>query len=95
MNTSSFELLNTDMSHDEMVDIGECIQHHFTVYLTSLAEVDGAEPNNLHHMLMVACEKPLLELVMQKTNGNQSQASNWLGINRATLRKKLIQYKLD
>jgi Fis family transcriptional regulator len=45
-------------------------------------------------MMLSACEKPLLEWVMAKTRNNQSLASEWLGVNRATLRKKLQQYDL-
>ncbi|TDR30888.1 helix-turn-helix domain-containing protein [Hydromonas duriensis] len=95
MSTSSFELVNAELSHDEMVDISECIQHHFKVYLNALEGAEGAQPHDLHQMLLTACEKPLLELVMEKTKGNQSLASEWLGINRATLRKKLLAYDLE
>jgi Fis family transcriptional regulator len=40
-------------------------------------------------------EPPLLNSVMEYTKGNQSLASEILGINRATLRKKLKQYRLN
>jgi Fis family transcriptional regulator len=39
-------------------------------------------------------EAPLLEQVMQYTRNNQTKASNMLGLNRGTLRKKLKQYGL-
>ena len=39
-------------------------------------------------------EKPFLEVVMTKVNGNQSRAADILGINRNTLRKKLKTYNL-
>ena len=79
--------------HDEerMVDIATCLNHHFEVYFKGL---DGAMPSHLHQMMLSACEKPLLEWVMEKTRQNQSLASEWLGMNRATLRKKLQQYDL-
>ncbi|MGB5108304.1 MAG: helix-turn-helix domain-containing protein [Formosimonas sp.] len=95
MNTSSFQLIHAEVTHDDMVDIGTCIQHHFNVYLSALDDALGTQPHDLHQMLLAACEKPLLELVMDKANGNQSLASEWLGINRATLRKKLMQYALE
>jgi len=42
---------------------------------------------------VVACvEKPLLEVVMSHTGGNQTLAAQVLGINRNTLRKKMQQY---
>jgi Fis family transcriptional regulator len=39
-------------------------------------------------------EKPLLEVVMQRAGQNQSRAAEWLGLNRNTLRKKLIEHQL-
>ncbi len=39
-------------------------------------------------------EAPLFETVMEHTQGNQSRAAEILGINRATLRKKLKAYSL-
>ena len=45
-------------------------------------------------MVLREVERPLLEVVMQQTNGNQSRAAEVLGINRNTLRKKLKLYQL-
>ena len=41
-----------------------------------------------------AAEKPLLDVVMRHAEGNQSKAADWLGINRNTLRRKLLDHKL-
>ena len=40
-------------------------------------------------MVIRAVERPMLEVVMREANGNQLRASEMLGINRNTLRKKL------
>lgn len=93
MNHITFQLTD-QLSHDDMVAIPDCIKHHFNVYLNALEDAQGTVPHDLHAMLLVACEKPLFELVMSKTRGNQSLASEWLGMNRATLRKKLLQFGL-
>jgi len=45
-------------------------------------------------MVIQEVEKPLLQVVMQFSDQNQSKASRVLGINRNTLRKKLDQYGL-
>jgi len=54
----------------------------------------GAEPHSLHDMLIAMVEKPLLDVVMKQADGNQSKAAEWLGLNRNTLRRKLVDHKL-
>ena len=43
---------------------------------------------------MGGIEKPLVEIVLKETNGNQTKAANILGINRNTLRKKIAEYQI-
>ena len=57
-------------------------------------DLNGTDPDNLHEMLVKAVEKPLLEVVMEQAQHNQSRAVQWLGLNRNTLRKKLLEHKL-
>jgi Fis family transcriptional regulator len=40
-------------------------------------------------MVLKSVEKPMLEVVMKQTNGNQTAAADILGINRNTLRRML------
>lgn len=61
---------------------------------TYLGDLRGTEPDNLHDMMVRVMEKPLLEVVMLHTDHNQSRAAQWLGLNRNTLRKKLLDHKL-
>ena len=64
----------------------------------SIKQYVGAmdEKNNghLHELIMGGIEKPLVEIVLKETNGNQTQAANILGINRNTLRKKIAEYEI-
>ena len=46
----------------------------------------------MYDMLLRVVEKPMLELVMEQTRNNQSRAAQWLGLNRNTLRKKLVEH---
>ncbi|MCW5613412.1 MAG: Fis family transcriptional regulator [Rubrivivax sp.] len=57
-------------------------------------DLRGTEPHDLHALFLAAAEKPLLEVVMQQAEGNQSRAADWLGINRNTLRRKLLEHRL-
>lgn len=71
--------------------IDECLRASVEQYLKDLR---GAEPNGLHEMFLAAAEKPLLDVVLRHAEGNQSKAAQWLGINRNTLRRKLLDHKL-
>jgi Fis family transcriptional regulator len=71
--------------------IDECLRASVEQYFRDLR---GAEPNGLHQLFLGAAEKPLLDVVMRHAEGNQSKAAAWLGINRNTLRRKLIDHKL-
>ncbi len=72
-------------------DIDACIRTSVEQYLKDLR---GAEPDALHELFLAAAEKPLLEVVLRHAEGNQSKAAEWLGINRNTLRRKLLDHKL-
>ena len=75
----------------EKQSLQDCVRENVETYF---ADLDGTEPANLHDMLMRAVEKPLLEVVMARAQHNQSRAAQWLGLNRNTLRKKLLEHGL-
>ena len=56
--------------------------------------MDEKSNGHLHELIMGGIEKPLVEIVLKETGGNQTQAANILGINRNTLRKKISEYKI-
>tara|TARA_B100001173_G_scaffold299433_1_gene297977 strand:+ start:181 stop:447 length:267 start_codon:yes stop_codon:yes gene_type:complete len=58
------------------------------------ANLGDATPANVYEMVMAEVEPELLKAVMKSTNYNQSKAANVLGLNRATLRKKLHRYNI-
>jgi Fis family transcriptional regulator len=55
-------------------------------------QLDGQEVSGIYDMVLSEVEVPLLETVMKYTRDNQTKASQVLGLNRGTLRKKLKQY---
>ena len=59
-----------------------------------LRDLGGTEPGGMYNMVVNVVEKPLLEIVMHHADHNQSKAAQWLGLNRNTLRKKLLEHKL-
>ncbi|TNF52468.1 MAG: Fis family transcriptional regulator [Burkholderiales bacterium] len=69
----------------------DCVRASLESYFHDL---NGTDPAGLHEMLVKAVEKPLLEVVMEQAQHNQSRAAQWLGLNRNTLRKKLLEHKL-
>ena len=58
------------------------------------AHLEGADVTDVYNLVLTEVEAPLLETVMNYVKGNQTKASELLGLNRGTLRKKLKQYDL-
>ena len=69
----------------------DCVADSVSAYFNAL---NGHPAGNLYNMVLSEVEEPLLQAVLRYTNGNQSKASEVLGINRGTLRKKLKTYGL-
>jgi len=68
--------------------VSEAMENYF-------AQMNGHSVSDLYRMVLSEVEQPLFETVLRETNGNQSRASEMLGISRSTLRKKMALYKLD
>lgn len=75
----------------ERQSIEACIRANLEDYFRDLG---GDDPSGLYDMLLKVMEKPLLDVVMQHAGQNQSRAAEWLGLNRNTLRKKLLEHDL-
>jgi Fis family transcriptional regulator, factor for inversion stimulation protein len=72
--------------------IEECVRESLESYFKDLR---GVEPHGMYEMIIKVVERPLFEVVMRQAEGNQSKAAEWLGINRNTLRRKLVDHKLS
>lgn len=72
-------------------NLEECVRESLRAYFNDLG---GEQPHGMYDMLVKAVEKPLLEVVMQQADNNQSRAAEWLNLNRNTLRKKLLDHDL-
>lgn len=69
--------------------LSSCVARSLDNYFEQL---DGQQPTNIYDMVMNEVEGPLLKAVMAYTGDNQTKASEVLGLNRGTLRKKLKQF---
>ena len=72
--------------------LGGSVKTALKLYLTAL---DGRSPGPIYNMVIAEVERPMLEVVMQYANGNQSRAAQILGISRSSIRKKLKLYGLE
>jgi len=73
------------------LSLRDCVAQSMENYFHHL---DGQPVTDVYAMVMAEVESPLLEIIMKYTRHNQTQASQVLGLNRGTLRKKLKQYGL-
>lgn len=67
-------------------EIAACVRRAMKEYFKNL---DGEKPCAIYDMVIHCVEKPLLELILAEAQGNQTRASEILGLNRNTLRKKM------
>lgn len=72
-------------------DVAICIRGALERYFRDL---DGEKPNAIYDMVIKSVERPMLEIVLRQSKGNQTQAAEMLGINRNTLHKKLTEFQL-
>ena len=80
-----------DGTQENQSIISEGVANALQVYF---ADLDGHDTHGLYDLVLSQVEKPLLVAVMQHTNNNITRAAVMLGINRATLSKKLKKYDL-
>jgi Fis family transcriptional regulator len=72
-------------------ELADCVKRSLERYFK---DMDGEKPTSIYEMVLKNIEKPMIETVLSKAQGNQSLAAEMLGINRATLRKKMQQLRI-
>ena len=70
-------------------EIGRSVERSLDEYFRRL---DGEQPHGIYDMVITHVERAVIESVMTRANGNQTQAADMLGMNRNTLRAKLAKY---
>lgn len=83
------------MSHTEKSETSKLHKHVADALDEYFSNLDGEKPTNVYQMVIKEIEIPLIKTVLKHVNGNQRKAAIMLGVNRGTLRKKILEYQLD
>jgi two-component system nitrogen regulation response regulator GlnG len=76
----------------DQLSLEEIIRHKLEDYFR---RTEGVDVDNLYSLVIERVERPLIELTLKKTRGNQIRAAQILGINRNTLRKKITDLRIE
>ena len=71
--------------------LGQAVEIAVREFMETL---DGEDTTDFYNLVLSEVEEPLLRVVLEYCRGNQSRASELLGLNRGTLRKKLRLHNL-
>ncbi|KAA5610182.1 nitrogen regulation protein NR(I) [Rhodovastum atsumiense] len=67
--------------------LSAAVERHIRAFLA--AHRDGMAPSDIYDRVLAEVERPLIQLTLAATRGNQIKAAAMLGLNRNTLRKKI------
>ena len=67
--------------------LAQLVERHLSGYFAT--QPDGIPPAGLYDRVLEEVERPLIQLTLAATRGNQVRAAEILGVNRNTLRKKI------
>ena len=74
------------------VTLEDYVESKFSEFVRAMK---ASSARSLYATLIRAVERPLIELALRETHGNQIQAAQLLGLNRNTLRKKISECKIS
>jgi len=67
--------------------LARAVERHIRQFLA--AHRDGLAPSDIYDRVLAEVERPLIQMTLAATRGNQIKAAAMLGLNRNTLRKKI------
>jgi two-component system nitrogen regulation response regulator GlnG len=67
--------------------LAQAVERHIRQFLA--AHADGLTPSDIYDRVIAEVERPLIQMTLSATRGNQIKAAAMLGLNRNTLRKKI------
>jgi two-component system nitrogen regulation response regulator GlnG len=96
------ETITAEVIHTELADnsldaepaatagperLAGAVERHIKQFLA--AHEDGLAPSGIYDRVIAEVERPLIQMTLAATRGNQIKAAAMLGLNRNTLRKKI------
>ena len=78
---------------DEPDTLSKVVERNLASYFAS--QPDGVPPEGLYDRVLAEVERPLFQLTLAATRGNQMRAAEVLGLNRNTLRKRLSDLGIE
>ena len=87
------ELLKQIDTGEQDLPLPDIIRKYMQTYFMSHGNVMPS--SGIYERLMPLFERPLLEVTLEATEGNQLKAASLLGINRNTLRKKIAELGIE
>jgi len=73
--------------------LSQLVERHLASHFAD--QPDGGPPVGLYDRVLEEVERPLIQLTLAATRGNQVRAAEILGLNRNTLRKKIQDLGVD
>lgn len=91
------ELMSTNSPGEPLITEEKSLPDYVANHLQNYFSTFGADlpPVGLYDRVIKEVEKPLILAALAATNGNQIKASELLGINRNTLRKKIRELEIQ
>ncbi len=78
---------------DEPVTLSGVVERYLASHFASYA--DGVPASGLYDRVIAEVERPLFRLTLSATRGNQVRAAEILGLNRNTLRKRIVELGVE
>ena len=90
--TSELTQIKNDNKGNEELGLSKMIDRYFEKNMDKLL---NKESNNIYPSVIEKVEKSVITKILEFTKGNQLKASEILGLNRNTLRKKIGDLSID
>jgi len=80
-------------AREEPITLSTLVERNLASYFAG--QPGGVPPNGLYDRVLADIERPLFQLTLSATRGNQMRAAEVLGLNRNTLRKRLSDLGIE